>query len=530
MPSQWLKNLGHKASHVRLLRPLYDAQLGQRDTHLKFASYPIEVIPADGGHGRWVASGSIEVNEKRVPLDTERWLVGTELQETVFFDALHGFQFLNALKALGGDTGRRTARQITWKWINDFENYHHLTWSPELTAHRLVNWLMVYSYAFEQADDVFLDAFHNAFYRQFRHLEHTLNHASELDLGTRFELLWALVTIGVHCPELEDGNLESWVMLLKGAVEDISFADGGVMTHCPQDALNFVTQLYLTKQSMTQEGHTVPLWLSKQIELALRFLNHITHSDKNLPCFVRATEKGKGEIEKLTRLAGLRVRRSDMMFTESGYSVMRKGRTSVIVAHHGVNHALNALEVSYHNHRMIVGCGTHLYDKQWAESLKSIQALSALSIGDDQPTGDPNLKAHIETVNGACLWSGTHDAYRADHHLSHTRRLYLDPDGDDIRGEDILVRSIATKPLTAVLRFHLHPTVKVSKVNNGGAVLMQLPNGTGWMFEASNAYLSTEGSVYCGKTGMGQRKTQQIILMSDMDSVSHQIKWAIRRI
>ena len=106
----------------------------------------------------------------------------------------------------------------------------------------------------------------------------------------------------------------------------------------------------------------------------------------------------------------------------------------------------------------------------------------------------------------------------------------MDAEGHDFRGEDVLIRSISTKPLSVTARFHLHPSVKASAVNDGASVLIQLPSGIGWMFEASDAFITIEESIYLGDDGASPRKTAQIILRKDMDSVSDTIKWAIRRI
>lgn len=531
MPSQWLRNLGHKASHVKLLRPLYDAQLGQYNQPLSFSSYPSDIITGDAGLGRWVASGQVDFHGKRIEIDQNQWWIGTDLQNTPFFDHLHRFDFLKDLKALGGDLGRRQARAITWAWLNDFENYHYLIWGPSLTAHRLVNWLTAYPFAFEQADQTFLDMLHNHIYRQFKHLTLAIENNQDMTLTGRFEALWAIVILSTHCPALSSsGQFDTWLILFKGAMEDVFFEDGGLITYSFTDLMNALVCLSITKQSLSQAGHhPPPLWLTKQIEASLRFLSATTHSDKNTACFNSAVEDGKQTIEKLNRLASIRMKRQDFQSEESGYSALRKGKTSVIVSH-GSRHSPspNAFEMSHSAHRLIVSCGSHFYDQEWQKALNTVQAYSTLSINDTQPFYS-KLKTHMETMNKACLWSGTHSGYGDDHGVTHTRRLYLDPDGLDFRGEDIVVRAIATKPITSTIRFHLHPKVKTSMVNDQSSVLMQLPNGNGWIFEASGAYISTDESIYFGGDGMTPRKTSQIVLSADIEGITHHVKWAIRR-
>ena len=532
MASQWLKNLGHKASHVKMLRPLYDAQLGKLTTELAFASFPNDILGGDAGYGRWIASNQIGLHGKRIEIDTDHWLIGTDLQETLYFTLLHQFDFLPDLKSLGGEIGRQTARSLVGRWLEDFEKYHHATWSPSLTAHRLVNWLCAYTYAFETANDDFVDDLHASIYKQVQHLKHSLLHDPDINAFERFDILWALAIIGTHSPQLADAHFDSWMQLLKGAVEDISYDDGGLITPNLDSWLSFATQLTKLRHSLVQGDVKPPLWLDKRMETILRILNLLTHGDKSLPTFHGTISTPKHNLDRLIRLSNIRIRRRDSIMQDSGYSSMRKGKTTVTINHgQGTHTSPSAFELSHGIHHIIVNCGTHLLDADWRASLNGINAHSTISVFGEEPHIDHigEMNVTMESMNGACLWCGTHDGYRKSHSLSHTRRLYLDKDGEDFRGEDLLVRSIAIKPITAIARFHLHPSVKASPIKNGTAILMQTPSGAGWVFEAANAMIALEPSIYTGTDGMTIRKTHQIVLTTEMDDLSHQIKWAIRR-
>jgi uncharacterized heparinase superfamily protein len=532
MASQWLKNLGHKASHVKMLRPLYDAQLGKLNANLTFTSFPPELIGGDGGFGRWVASNQIDLNGKRIGIDTENWFIGGQYQQTPYFTKIHQFDFLSDLKALGGDIGRKTARLLTQAWMDDFEKYHHATWSPTITAHRLVNWMTVYPYAFETATDEFIDDLHASIYKQFQHLHHSLDHDTDATPYERFDILWGLIVIANHCPQLATHHFDSWLHLLKGAVEDISNPDDGLITPNLDQWVIFASQLLTLKQSLSSTHIKIPLWLDKRIETITRALNLFNRGDKALPSFHGTLSMPKNDLDKLTRLSNIRLRRTDTVFKDSGYSAIRKGKTTAIINHGiGIHASPNAFELSHGPHPLIVNCGTHITDPQWADSLRGINAHSTVSIDGLEPDYDliAPMNVTMESMNGACLWCGTCEGYKKSHHVTHTRRLYLDKDGYDFRGEDLLVRSFALKPITAMARFHLHPSVKASLIKNGTAILIQIPSGAGWIFEAAHCLIALEPSVYTGADGLTVRKTSQIILTAAMDDLSHQIKWAIRR-
>ena len=62
-----------------------------------------------------------------------------------------------------------------------------------------------------------------------------------------------------------------------------------------------------------------------------------------------------------------------------------------------------------------------------------------------------------------------------------------------------------------VLRFHLHPAVKASRSQDGQTVMLVLPNGQSWAFEADGLPLALEESVFFAAAD-GLRRTEQIVV------------------
>ena len=80
-----------------------------------------------------------------------------------------------------------------------------------------------------------------------------------------------------------------------------------------------------------------------------------------------------------------------------------------------------------------------------------------------------------------------------------------------VTGADRLVSSgaAATRARTAfTVRFHIHPDVRVSRLEGGG-ILLKLPNGEGWRFRAGGGELSVEESIYLG--GEAVRRAEQLV-------------------
>ena len=108
--------------------------------------------------------------------------------------------------------------------------------------------------------------------------------------------------------------------------------------------------------------------------------------------------------------------------------------------------------------------------------------------------------------------------------------------GDDIRGEDALNRiedsGNNTRPARGfALRFHLHPTVQASLVQNGSAVLLRLPSGIGWRLIAEGGTLSLAESVYLG-TADDVRRTEQVVVSGTLEAgaTAARVKWALKKV
>jgi len=106
--------------------------------------------------------------------------------------------------------------------------------------------------------------------------------------------------------------------------------------------------------------------------------------------------------------------------------------------------------------------------------------------------------------------------------------LYMSESGEDIRGEDVVEPvSDTAGPHAFAVRFHLHPDVVASILQDGETVLLRLPSGTGWQLRADGAAVALEGSIYLG--GPQLRRTEQVVLSSLEDGPQH-VKWAITKV
>ena len=223
--------------------------------------------------------------------------------------------------------------------------------------------------------------------------------------------------------------------------------------------------------------------------------------------------------------AAIRRRRRRM----PGSSACRPGKSLVLVdtgkppprgfdedAHAGTL----SFELSQGRERIIVNCGGYRGAKPaWRRVARASAAHSVLVVGDTNSTEIRADGALGRTPGTRCAASApktagingsrrpmtaTASAFRPD---LCARSCILAADGEDLRGEDKLTGRAGA---AFAVRFHLHPAVEASLVEEGGGALLRLPSGAVWRLRAAGAEMSLGESIYLGAGEL--RKTQQVVL------------------
>jgi len=193
----------------------------------------------------------------------------------------------------------------------------------------------------------------------------------------------------------------------------------------------------------------------------------------------------------------------------------------------------------------VVNCGPHWgQDPDWASALRGTAAHSTLAIEDTNSTqfvagGRTGRRPLAVGCNrrerdGATWLDLTHDGYAPLFGFVHRRRLYLDADGEDLRGEDLLEpvtdeRFRPHEPRAFSVRFHLHPTVQASLVHNGQSVLLRTASGAGWQFRAGGGTVALGPGIYFGIAGE-RRRAEQIIVAGQTPASGASLRWNLRRL
>jgi uncharacterized heparinase superfamily protein len=527
-----------------LRRPWYASALysltlkGRRPDKLEFV--PPDAWPGDAVHGGAIIEGDFLfagrlVHDPETPWSpdgvSERWL--TEC---------HGFGWLRNLRAVGGEAARSAARALVQDWIAAQGRWQRLAWRPDVLARRLVNWLAQAELLCTGADDDFLAGFHDSLCRQARHL--TRSAGSAAPGADRITVLRGLIFAGLALPGY-NRRLLRWLKQLEHEIQQQILGDGGHVERSPSVQLAVLRQLIDIRDALRAAQAEVPPALQTAIDRMAPMLRFFRHGDGGLALFNDSGEEEGWLIDVVLTRAEARGKPLESA-PHTGFERLTANRTLILMdtgtapspGFDGHAHAGTlSFEMSIGKERLVVNCGAYADDNPgWHTAQRTTAAHSTVSVEDMNsaellPSGCLGIRPEDVAVerregDGNVWIDARHDGYRQTLGLVHTRRLYLAANGGDLRGEDTLDGKGSHK---FAVRFHLHPSVKASLVQQGSTVLLRLASGAGWRLRASGGVTSVQEGVYLGIRG-DVRRTEQVVISAATQNGHGQVKWAFSRL
>jgi uncharacterized heparinase superfamily protein len=467
-------------------------------------------------------------------------------------DALFGFSWLAPLALAGGEAARTLATNLIAQWIRRNARYSEPGWSPHITGRRLMHLFCHGHLVVPNSEMTWRSKLFVSLREQSRMLERI---ASEAPDGLpRLEAAAALALSGV-CLEDSDDRLDVGLKRLEEECQRQILPDGGHVSRSPEALLNAYRCLTMVADALVSADIEPPHGLRNARDRIAPMLRFFRHGDGGLSLFHGGVECDPRMIAGL--LARDEVRGQPFHHARhSGYQRLAAGRSILqldcgavppgpfaLRAHAG----FLAFELSSGTGRLVVNCGAGGEDHTgWDAALRATAAHSTLTLADtsaavilpDGPasellgprlTGGPATPAsrRSETAQGWTV-EATHDAYVPQFGLVHERKITMSPQGLMVTGADRLVPAAKDPPpLSFAVRFHIHPDVRVSRLEGGG-VLLKLPGGEGWRFRGGGGELTIEESIYLGSGVV--RRTEQLVITARFKDSPAEVAWVFEQI
>jgi uncharacterized heparinase superfamily protein len=533
--------------------PLYSLTLGHRSPKSFFAVAP-DPWPGDPALGQRMVVGEFTafgaVGQAAPASNDPPWQ--RPGASPLWLDAVNGFAWLRDLRDCGDPSSATVAVRLVDDWTDREWRWSPSTWKREVLAQRIVAWIRHFDWLAAAADPDFSARFVFAIARQRVHLRR----AARTALGGQEAVLVLKALIFADLAFIRDGkryekSLAHSLSRLAKFVKRYVAHDGVVAERAPHVQMAVLRHLLDVRAALASADRRPPAEIVAAIDRLAPMLRFFRHGDGGLALFNGTWEGDRTLIDLVLARSGSN-EGAPAMALQSGFQRMAAG-TSLVIADagsppgRGMDGSAHAgtlsFEMSAAHERLVVNCGIHPgAPREWRQFMRYTAAHSTAVVDDTNSTeitdhGSLEYRAGNVLVDraedqGAQWLDMSHDGYRSLYGIIHRRRLWLSPDGGDLRGEDLFTgpegRPVMVPDRRFIVRFHLHPSVKATLAQSGQAVLMRLPSGRGWRLRASGAGIGLAESIYLGEEGR-QRRTEQIVLVGQIPLEGAAVKWALTR-
>ena len=500
--------------------------------------------------GRFVFAGKIVTCHSRSIFDLEPPSDDWEA-------ALLGFGWLRHLRAADTAITRANARSLIDDWISNPKRKQPVGRRPDVQARRIISLL-------SQAPLVLNDNTDSKFYRRYlRALSREIRQlrGAMVDIGDgvpRLQVVIALCYASL-CLANQAAQIKNATRKLSDELQRQILPDGGHISRNPGALIELLIDLLPLRQTFAARNISPPPALLNAIDRMMPMLRFFRHGDGNFALF---NGMSGTPSDLLATLLAYDDTRGIPMATmpHSGYERLDAGATAVIVdagppppanvsteAHAGCL----AFELSSGQNRIVINCGMPATGRDtWRVFARSTPAHSTATYSETSScqfverstmkrllrgapivSGPTEVESYREFVANGTLLTMAHDGYLSRFGIMHRRVLMIAEDGLRLDGEDTLAPPQGSRPRGAdtefALRFHLHPSVKASRLSDARSVMLVLPNREVWTFEALDDKVDLEDSVFLAGND-GPRRTAQIVIRQNAKQVSN-VRWSFIR-
>ncbi|MDC9701457.1 MAG: heparinase II/III family protein [Alphaproteobacteria bacterium] len=468
-------------------------------------------------------------------------------------NALLGFGWLRHLCAIDSPASRSRARGLIDAWFTS-EGYRGLrSYEPLITARRIISWLSHSRLILEDAEESYHHHFLGILDLQVYFLIRTLpcvphDHA-------RLTCLIAL-NYAVLCVSGYEKSQPRFAHLLDQELSRQILPDGGHVSRNPGVIVDLLLDLLPLRQTFTSRNISPPALLLCAIDRMIPMIRFFRHGDGSFGLF-----NGMG-VSRFDDMATV-LAYDDTFGTSpdnarySGYQRAGLGK-SILLMDTGVSPPIDSsrrahagclsFELSTGRQRLILNCGNSTgVGLKWQEAVRMTAAHSALTVNDSSSSSFLNYRC-LQAMTGPVILSGpetvtvrrsdmphqivldaTHDGYRKRFGIICKRRLLLRSEGTELLGEDSFEDVDRKKAeIFCAIRFHFHPDIEVSLVQDKKAVQLCLPGSEVWAMAIGEGEVMIEESVYLSGVNDFCRTKQAVIYIRSSGSM--RIPWVIQRI
>jgi uncharacterized heparinase superfamily protein len=502
---------------------------------------PHDLRTADATRATEIYSGRFAFAGKVVVCDSRSIFEMTPPSDEWAAELL-GFGWLRHLRSAESGITRANARALVDEWIALQGAWEPIAWRPDVLSRRIISWLTQAPLVLQDADLRFYRRFLRSLVRQVRYLRHT---ASNAHRGVARLQAAVALCFAALCIAGQARHIKSATAALKYELERQILPDGGHISRDPGAVVQILLELLPLRQVYASRNIAPPPVLINAIERMMPMLRFFRHSDGS---FVHFNGMGVTPVDLLLTLLAYDESRGAPLSNApySAYQRLEAGGSVLIMDTGGpppLETSLEAhagslsFEFSSPKHNLIVvNCGMPANARsEWAPLARATPAHSTVTFNGESSAHFVELPMFRRVLGGSPMLGGprhvsvareedadaivlraSHDGYADRYGIVHERTITLAADGTRFGGEDLFLAAdgsaqIRTTEDRYAVRFHLHPSIKATRLTDGHGVLLMLPNKEIWTFSAGDNRVELEDSVFLAGNEGPRRAVQMVI-------------------
>jgi len=454
---------------------------------------------------------------------------------------LLGFGWLRHLRAADSAITRANARALVDEWITLQGSWHPIAWRPDVLSRRIISWLSQAPLVLQDADMAFYRRFLRSLVRQVRYLRHTSGDARR---GVARMQGAIALTYAALCIAGQSRHVKSATERLRAEIERQILPDGGHASRNPGAIIDVLLEFLPLAQVFSSRNQAPPQALLNAIDRMMPMLRFFRHSDGTFAHF-----NGMGATpadQLLTLLAYDEVHGAPLsnaphsayqrLEAAGGVLIMDTGRAPAIEMSLEAHAGFLSFEYSTpKGSLMVVNCGMPRTSREdWRPFARATPAHSTVTFNETSAArfvetaafkrmlggspllgGPSNVAVAREDAADSVVLRATHDGYADRFGILHERTVSLSSDGTRFDGEDMFIAADGSAQVRGedrfAVRFHLHPSVKATRLTDGHGVMLMTATKEVWTFSSPEAGVDLEDGVYLAGPD-GPRRTVQMVI------------------
>ncbi len=459
------------------------------------------------------------------------------------YKKLHSFFWLFTLDL---KSSKKITQSIIINWIEANNKYDVKSWEIDTLSKRIISWISNSKLTYEDSSNEYKKNFNFIIKKQINHLINEISRSELLDdkmIGCTAIMLTGL---SYNDKKFLNYGLNLLNKIIKFSLNSEFFPKSRNI----RQLVFYLKYFVLIREFLKESQKEIPEYLDEVIFHLGQAYSYIWQSTKKSFLFNGNYEANHIDFDKYLQMRGYKFKHTSNEI--GGYSILSNKSISIAMdlgdppdkkISYNYQSGPLSFEVFYLGKKLITNSGYFQDLKHQLNNISRTTAAHSTLVLDNNSIsrfrkdskGNPIVENNFKITNKNIFlekksWKlkGTHDGYQKKYGVVHEREIEFFTELNKINGKDKLIKKRNFKPTNFEIRFHLVPETKVTKTQDGNAILIELEN-SGWRFICKDHPIDVETGLYFGKKN-SFTENQNIFIYGKTLKEDQMINWEIIKI